>query len=57
MLLVGYLLGATSPVVLGFARDVLGDFSLVTWIPVGVAVAQLPLALALHPQRLEAADG
>jgi len=57
MLLVGYLLAAMSPVVLGFARDTFGDFSLVTWILVGVAVAQLPLALALHPRRLEAAGG
>jgi hypothetical protein len=29
----------------------------VTWILVGVAAAQLPLALALHPKRLQAAGG
>jgi MFS transporter, CP family, cyanate transporter len=57
MLLVGYLLAATSPVVLGFARDTFGDFTLVTWILVAVALAQLPLALSLHPRRLEAAGG
>jgi CP family cyanate transporter-like MFS transporter len=57
MLLVGYLLAASSPVVLGFVRDTFGDFTLVTWMLVGVAVAQLPLALALHPRRLEAAGG
>jgi CP family cyanate transporter-like MFS transporter len=57
MLLVGYLLAATSPVVLGFVRDTFGDFTVVTWILVGVALAQLPLALSLHPRRLEAAGG
>jgi len=57
MLLVGYLLAAMSPVVLGFVRDLAGDFSAVTWILVGVAIAQLPLSLSLHPKRLEAAGG
>jgi CP family cyanate transporter-like MFS transporter len=55
MLLVGYLLAALAPVVLGFARDATGDFVAVTWILVGIALSQLPLALALHPRRLEAA--
>jgi CP family cyanate transporter-like MFS transporter len=57
MLLIGYLLAATSPVVLGFVRDALGDFTAVTWILVAVALAQLPLALSLHPKRLSAAGG
>ena len=57
MLLIGYLLAAMAPVVLGFVRDALGDFTAVTWILVGVAVAQLPLALSLHPKRLRAAGG
>lgn len=57
MLLVGYLLAATSPVALGFVRDTFGDFTAVTWILVAVALAQLPLALSLHPRRLEAAGG
>ena len=57
MLLVGYLLAALAPVVLGFTRDAAGDFVAVTWILVGIAVAQIPLALALHPRRLAAAGG
>lgn len=57
MLLVGYLLAAMSPVVLGFVRDAAGNFTLVTWMLVAVAIAQLPLSLALHPRRLEAAGG
>jgi CP family cyanate transporter-like MFS transporter len=57
MLLVGYLLAAMSPVVLGFVRDTAGDFVAVTWILVGVAIAQLPLSLSLHARRLEAAGG
>ena len=57
MLLIGYLLAAMAPVVLGFVRDALGDFSAVTWILVAVALAQLPLALSLHPKRLRAAGG
>ena len=57
MLLIGYLLAATAPVVLGFVRDAAGAFGPVTWILVAVAVAQLPLALSLHPKRLAAAGG
>lgn len=57
MLLVGYLLASLAPVVLGFTRDAAGDFVAVTWILVGIAVAQIPLALALHPRRLAAAGG
>lgn len=57
MLLIGYVLAATAPVVLGIVRDTTGDFESVTWILVGIAVVMLPLALALHPRRLEAAGG
>jgi CP family cyanate transporter-like MFS transporter len=57
MLLIGYLLAATSPVLLGFVRDAVGNFTAVTWILVAVALAQVPLALSLHPRRLEAAGG
>jgi MFS transporter, CP family, cyanate transporter len=57
MLLIGYLLAATAPVVLGIVRDATGDFVLVTWLLVGIAIFMLPLALALHPKRLEAAGG
>jgi CP family cyanate transporter-like MFS transporter len=52
MLLVGYLLAAMSPVILGFVRDTAGDFVAVTWILVAIAASQIPLALALNPARL-----
>ena len=52
MLLVGYLLAASAPVLLGLVRDATGSFDAVVWILVGVAVAMLPLALALSPSRL-----
>lgn len=55
MLLVGYLLAATAPVLLGVVRDAAGSFDAVVWILVGVAVAMLPLALALSPARLRGA--
>lgn len=57
MLLVGYLLAAMAPVVLGAVRDAAGDFTLVTWILVVVAIGQLPLSLALNPARLRRAGG
>ncbi|HXG25863.1 MAG TPA: MFS transporter [Candidatus Binatia bacterium] len=57
MLLVGYLLAALAPVVLGVVRDATGDFVAVTWIMVAIAGLMLPLALSLHPRRLEAAGG
>jgi MFS transporter, CP family, cyanate transporter len=57
MLLVGYLAAAAAPVALGFVRDTVGDFGAVTWILVGVALAQLPLALSLNPARLRRAGG
>ena len=57
MLLIGYLLAATSPVVLGLVRDATGSFDLVVWILVGISLAMVPLALSLHPQRLRSAGG
>jgi CP family cyanate transporter-like MFS transporter len=57
MLLVGYGLAATAPVVLGFVRDTAGDFTPVTWILVAVAIAQLPLSLSLSSRRLAQAGG
>ena len=57
MLLVGYLLAATSPVVLGFVRDATGSFDPVVWILVGISVVMIPLALSLHPARLRSAGG
>ena len=55
MLLIGYVLAATSPVVLGLVRDATGNFGSVVWILVGVAVAMVPLAAVLTPSRLQLA--
>lgn len=52
MLLVGYLLSSIAPVFLGLVRDATGNFDLVLWLLVGLAVAMLPLALAMSPARL-----
>jgi CP family cyanate transporter-like MFS transporter len=55
MLLVGYLLAAAAPVVLGVVRDATGNFETVIWILVGLAALMIPLALALNPSRLRGA--
>jgi CP family cyanate transporter-like MFS transporter len=55
MLLVGYLLAATAPVVLGLVRDLTGGFDAVMWILVAVAASMVPLALVLSPGRLRRA--
>lgn len=55
MLLVGYALAATSPVVLGIVRDATGTFDSVVWILVAITVVMIPLALSLHPARLRSA--
>lgn len=57
MLLIGYLLAATAPVVLGTVRDATGNFETVAWILVGISLVMIPLALALNPGRLERAGG
>jgi CP family cyanate transporter-like MFS transporter len=57
MLLIGYLLAATSPVVLGFIRDATGNFESVAWILVVISTGMVPLALALNPARLRRAGG
>jgi MFS transporter, CP family, cyanate transporter len=57
MLLVGYALAATSPVVLGIVRDAVGNFESVTWILVAISAAMIPLAQALNPARLRSAGG
>jgi cyanate permease len=56
MLLVGYVLSSIAPVVLGLVRDATSDFDLVLWILVGLALAMIPLALALGPGRLRRAE-
>lgn len=55
MLLIGYLLAATAPVVLGVVRDATGSFDAVIWILVALAALMIPLALALNPARLQGA--
>jgi CP family cyanate transporter-like MFS transporter len=55
MLLIGYLLAATAPVVLGVVRDATGNFDAVVWILVAIAASMTPLALALSPSRLHRA--
>ena len=57
MLLIGYLLAATSPVVLGIVRDATGNFEVVVWILVAISATMIPLALALNPARLRSAGG
>ena len=57
MLLIGYALAATSPVVLGIVRDATGSFDAVVWILVAVSLTMIPLALALNPARLRSAGG
>jgi CP family cyanate transporter-like MFS transporter len=52
MLLIGYMLAATAPVVLGVVRDTTGSFDAVIWILVALAALMIPLALALNPTRL-----
>ena len=55
MLLIGYVVAATAPVVLGIVRDATGSFDAVAWILVGIAVVMVPLALSLNPARLRSA--
>jgi CP family cyanate transporter-like MFS transporter len=55
MLLIGYLLAATAPVVLGVVRDATGNFDAVVWILAAIAASMTPLALALSPTRLHRA--
>jgi MFS transporter, CP family, cyanate transporter len=55
MLLIGYLLAAASPVVLGLVRDATGNFDAVVWALVGISVLMIPLALSLNPARLRSA--
>lgn len=52
MLLVGYGISAAAPFLLGVVRDATGGFGAVLWIMVGMAIAMLPLSLALDPRRL-----
>jgi CP family cyanate transporter-like MFS transporter len=52
MLLGGYILSSTGPVLLGAIRDVTGDFAASLWSLVGLAIALVVTCLALSPRRL-----
>jgi CP family cyanate transporter-like MFS transporter len=56
MLLVGYLIAAAAPVVLGAIRDAAGDFAIVGWVLVATAAALLVTALSLTERRLRTAE-
>ncbi len=55
MLLGGYVLASTGPVVLGVVRDVTGNFSASMWLLVGVALVLLAMTRLLSPSRLRRA--
>jgi CP family cyanate transporter-like MFS transporter len=52
MLLVGYLMAAVAPSVLGALRDVSGSFVPAMWLLVAIGVAMTPLSYSLSPRRL-----
>jgi len=57
MLLGGYALASTGPVVLGLARDATGDFAVSLWLLVGLAVVLVAGCVALSPARLRKGIG
>ncbi len=52
MLLIGYVLSAIGPFVLGWARDVTGDFATSLWVLVGLSLLMVALAAIITPDRL-----
>lgn len=52
MLLIGYVLSAAGPFVLGLARDVTGDFATSLWLLVCLAVVLVGLSAVITPERL-----
>jgi CP family cyanate transporter-like MFS transporter len=52
MLLIGYVLSAAGPFVLGLARDVTGAFGTSLWLLVGLAVILVGLSAVITPERL-----
>ncbi|HSL75425.1 MAG TPA: MFS transporter [Candidatus Limnocylindrales bacterium] len=52
MLLGGYVLSSTGPVILGAARDVTGDFTVSLWLLVVFGVVLVASCLTLSPDRL-----
>jgi CP family cyanate transporter-like MFS transporter len=53
MLLGGYVLSATGPVLLGLARDATGNFAASLWMLVGLGVVLVGTCLLLSPRRLD----
>jgi CP family cyanate transporter-like MFS transporter len=52
MLLVGYLIAAGAPFMLGAVRDATGSFTEGLWALVAIGVAMIPLTVILAPERL-----
>ena len=52
MLLGGYFISGTGPVLLGFVRDVTGNFGASLWLLIALAGALVGICLALTPDRL-----
>ncbi len=52
MLLGGYLISGTGPVLLGSVRDATGNFGASLWLLVGLAGSLVAICLALTPDRL-----
>ena len=52
MLLGGYILSSTGPVILGAARDITGDFGASLWLLVLFGVVLVASCLTLSPERL-----
>jgi CP family cyanate transporter-like MFS transporter len=52
MLLGGYILSSTGPVILGAARDITGDFGASLWLLVIFGVVLVASCLTLSPERL-----
>ena len=53
MLLGGYVLSSTGPVILGAARDITGDFGASLWLLVAFGVVLVASCLTLSPERLQ----
>ncbi len=52
MLLLGYVLAAVAPTVLGAVRDATGSFETAVWLLVAIGAAMIPLGWSLTPARL-----
>lgn len=52
MLLAGYIVASVGPAILGFVRDVTGDFTASLWLLAGVTTALVAASWVLSPARL-----